>query len=179
LIRIDGYLRNKLEVGINDRVHVTKAITSDAGKVILAPAEPLILGAEKYHSEILEGQIVTKGDVIPLGVMGQIIHLVVVSTNPSKGTLLITSITEIAISEEDAAMTAMKEHIAKYKQDSEEAERQSNELSVNMSHFEQALKKIRPLSPQELNWYQRTAQEFGRNIVSSRRPSEVTEGGVH
>jgi transitional endoplasmic reticulum ATPase len=78
-----------------------------------------------------------------------------------------------------AAMTAMKEHIAKYKQDSEEAERQSNELSVNMSHFEQALKKIRPLSPQELNWYQRTAQEFGRNIVSSRRPSEVTEGGVH
>jgi hypothetical protein len=37
-------------------------------------------------------------------------------------------------------MTAMKEHIAKYKQDSEEAERQSNELSVNMSQFEQALK---------------------------------------
>jgi hypothetical protein len=48
-----------------------------------------------------------------------------------------------------------------------------------MNHFEEALKKIRPLSPQELNWYQRTAQEFGRNIVSSRRASEVTEGGVH
>jgi hypothetical protein len=47
-----------------------------------------------------------------------------------------------------------------------------------MNHFEQALKKIRPLSPQELNWYQRTTQEFGRNIVSSRRTSEVAEGGV-
>jgi transitional endoplasmic reticulum ATPase len=109
LIRIDGYLRNKLEVGINDRVHVTKAITSDARKVTLAPAEPLrILGAEKYLSEILEGQIVTKGDVIPLGVMGQIIHLVVVSTNPSKGALLITSSTEIAISEVDAAAAIAK-----------------------------------------------------------------------
>lgn len=77
-----------------------------------------------------------------------------------------------------AAMIAMKEHIAKYKQGSEEAERQSTELEVNIGDFEQALKKIRPLSPQELNWYQRTAQEFGRNIVSSRRASEVTEGGV-
>ena len=45
-----------------------------------------------------------------------------------------------------------------------------------MSHFEEALKKIHPLSPQELNWYQRTVQEFGRNIVPSRRASEVTEG---
>ena len=77
-----------------------------------------------------------------------------------------------------AAMIAMKEHIAKYKQDSEDAERNSNELTVYLSHFEQALKKIRPLSQQELNWYQRTAQEFGRNIVSSRRTREVAEGGV-
>jgi len=67
---------------------------------------------------------------------------------------------------------------SKYKQDSEEAERNSSELTVYMNHFEQALKKIRPLSPQELNWYQRTAQEFGRNIVSSRRTSEVAEGGI-
>ena len=75
-------------------------------------------------------------------------------------------------------MIAMKEHIARYKQDSDKAERQSNELVMHLDHFEQALKKIRPLSQQELNWYQRTAQEFGRNIVSSRRAREVTEGGV-
>jgi transitional endoplasmic reticulum ATPase len=77
-----------------------------------------------------------------------------------------------------AAMIVMKEHIAKYRSDSEEAESQANELTVSMSHFEQALKKIRPLSTQELDWYQRTAQEFGRNILSSRRTREVTEGGV-
>lgn len=70
LIRIDGYLRNKLEVGINDRVKVTKAITNNARNVTLAPAEPLrILGAEEYLTEILEGQIVTRGDIIPLGMM--------------------------------------------------------------------------------------------------------------
>ena len=77
-----------------------------------------------------------------------------------------------------AAMIAVKEHIAKYKQDSEEAERNSNELTLYLSHFEQVLKKIRPLSPQELNWYQRTAQEFGINIMSSTRIREVTEGRV-
>ena len=53
-------------------------------------------------SEILEGQIVTNGDIIPLGIMGQTIHLVVVSTNPSRGALVITSNTEIAISEDTA-----------------------------------------------------------------------------
>jgi len=110
LIRIDGYLRNKLDVGINDRVRITKAITNDARNVTLAPAEPLrILGAEEYLSEILEGQIVTRGDIIPLGIMGQIIHLVVVSTNPSKGAVLITSNTKIAISEDAAAVISKDE----------------------------------------------------------------------
>jgi transitional endoplasmic reticulum ATPase len=112
LIRIDGYLRNKLDVGINDRVQVTKAITKDAKNVTLAPAEPLrILGAEKYLSEILEGQVVTKGDIIPLGIMGQIIQLVVVYTNPTQGALLIKNTTKIAISEEAASAISKDEMI--------------------------------------------------------------------
>ena len=112
LIRIDGYLRNKLDVGINDRVQVSKAVTKDAKSVTLAPAEPLrMLGAEKYLSEILEGQIVTNGDIIPLGIMGQTIHLVVVSTNPSRGALVITSNTEIAISEDTADAISKDEMI--------------------------------------------------------------------
>ena len=31
-----------------------------------------------------------------------------------------------------------------------------------MRHFEEAMKKIRPLSNQELNWYKRIAEQFGR-----------------
>jgi transitional endoplasmic reticulum ATPase len=68
-----------------------------------------ILGAEKYLSEILERQIVTQGDIIPLGIMGQTIHLVVVSTNPSKGAVLITSNTKMAISEDAAAAISKDE----------------------------------------------------------------------
>jgi transitional endoplasmic reticulum ATPase len=91
-------------------VQITKAETKDARNVTLAPAEPLrILGAEKYLGEILEGQIVTQGDIIPLGIMGQIIHLVVVSTNPLKGALLITGNTKIAISEDRAAAISKDE----------------------------------------------------------------------
>ncbi|HZD33689.1 MAG TPA: CDC48 family AAA ATPase [Nitrososphaeraceae archaeon] len=110
LIRIDGYLRNKLDVGINERVQVTRAVTKDAKNITLAPTEPLrILGAEEYLSEILEGQVVTKGDIVPLGIMGQIIHLVVVSTNPTQGALLIKNTTRIAISEEAASAIAKDE----------------------------------------------------------------------
>jgi transitional endoplasmic reticulum ATPase len=97
-------------VGINDRVQVSKAVTKDARNVTLALAEPLrILGAEKYLSEILERQIVTQGDIIPLGIIGQTIHLVVVSTNPSKGAVLITSNTKMAISEDAAAAISKDE----------------------------------------------------------------------
>jgi transitional endoplasmic reticulum ATPase len=110
LIRIDGYLRNKLDVGINDRVQVTRAVTKDAKNITLAPTEPLrILGAEKYLIEILEGQVVTKGDIVPLGIMGQVIHLVVVSTNPAQGALLIRDTTRIAISEDAASAIAKDE----------------------------------------------------------------------
>lgn len=110
LIRIDGYLRNKLDVGINDRVQVARAVTKDAKNITLAPTEPLrILGAEEYLGEILEGQVVTKGDIVPLGIMGQIIHLVVVSTDPTQGALLIKNTTRIAISEEAASAISKDE----------------------------------------------------------------------
>ncbi|HEY9386579.1 MAG TPA: hypothetical protein VIP70_06040, partial [Nitrososphaeraceae archaeon] len=78
LIRIDGYTRNKLDVGINDQVEVKKVISKDAKSITFAPTEPLrIVGAEEYLSEYLNGQLMTKGDTIPLNVMGQRIDLVV------------------------------------------------------------------------------------------------------
>src|SRR5918911_2299621 len=102
LIRIDGYTRNKLDVGINDQVEVKKVISKDAKSITLAPTEPLrIVGAEEYLSEYLNGQLMTKGDTIPLNVMGQRIDLVVISTNPS-GPVIINDSTNITVSEESA-----------------------------------------------------------------------------
>ena len=102
LIRIDGYTRNKLDVGINDTVEVRKVETKDAKSITFAPTEPLrIVGAEQYLGEYLNGQLMTKGDTIPLNVMGQRIDLVVISTNPS-GPVIINDSTNIKVSEESA-----------------------------------------------------------------------------
>jgi transitional endoplasmic reticulum ATPase len=102
LIRIDGYARNKLDVGINDSVELKKVESKDAKSITLAPTEPLrIVGAENYLSEYLNGHLMTKGDTIPISVMGQRIDLVVISTNPS-GPVIITDSTKITVSEESA-----------------------------------------------------------------------------
>ena len=106
LIRIDGYIRNKLEVGINDTVDIRKVQTKEAQRITLAPTEPLrIMGAEAYLASFLEGQLVTKGDIIPLNVMGQRIDLVVISTTPG-GPTIISQNTEVLVSEETAEAVA-------------------------------------------------------------------------
>jgi transitional endoplasmic reticulum ATPase len=102
LIRVDGYTRNKLDIGINDQVEVKKVQSKEAKSITFAPTEPLrIVGAEEYLAEYLNGQLMTKGDTIPLSVMGQRIDLVVISTNPS-GPVIVTPSTKITVSEESA-----------------------------------------------------------------------------
>ena len=102
LIRIDGYTRNKLDVGINDTVDVKKVESKDAKSITFAPTEPLrIVGAEEYLAEYLNGTLMTKGDTIPINVMGQRIDLVVTSTSPS-GPIIINDSTKITVSEENA-----------------------------------------------------------------------------
>jgi transitional endoplasmic reticulum ATPase len=102
LIRIDGYTRNRLDVGINDQIEVKKVQSKEAKTITFAPTEPLrIVGAEEYLAEYLNGQLMTKGDTIPLSVMGQRIDLVVISTNPS-GPVIVSPSTKITVSEESA-----------------------------------------------------------------------------
>jgi transitional endoplasmic reticulum ATPase len=102
LIRLDGYTRNKLDVGINDTVDVRKSESKDAKSITFAPTEPLrIVGAEEYLAEYLNGALMTKGDTVPISVMGQRIDLVVISTSPS-GPVIINESTKITVSEENA-----------------------------------------------------------------------------
>jgi transitional endoplasmic reticulum ATPase len=102
LIRIDGYTRNRLDVGINDQVEVKRVESKDAKTITFAPTEPLrIVGAEEYLAEYLNGQLMSKGDTIPLNVMGQRVDLVVISTNPS-GPVTVNDSTKITVSEESA-----------------------------------------------------------------------------
>jgi transitional endoplasmic reticulum ATPase len=102
LIRVDGYTRNKLDVGINDQIEVKRVESKDAKSITFAPTEPLrIVGAEEYLTEYLNGQLMVKGDTIPISVMGQRIDLVVISTNPS-GPVIVNDSTKITVSEESA-----------------------------------------------------------------------------
>ncbi|MGA8484745.1 MAG: CDC48 family AAA ATPase [Nitrososphaeraceae archaeon] len=102
LVRIDGNLRNRLDVGINDSVDIKKVQAKNAQTVTLAPTEPLrIVGAEGYLGEYLLGSLLSTGDTIPISIMGQRVDLVVISTKPS-GPVLIADSTEMIVSEESA-----------------------------------------------------------------------------
>ena len=102
MIRIDGLIRNRLDVGINDLIEIRVVESKDAKSITFAPIEPLrIMGAEEYLAEYLNGTLMTKGDTIPINVMGRRIDLVVISTNPS-GPVIINNSTEIIVSEESS-----------------------------------------------------------------------------
>src|ERR1044072_3908686 len=55
LIRIDGYTRNNIGMGIDDSVAIRKVNVKKAEQVILAPTEELsIVGLEEHLPELLE-----------------------------------------------------------------------------------------------------------------------------
>lgn len=72
---------------------------------------------------------------------------------------------DIAALASAAVMLALREHVAKYK-DPKEAERAKEELKIHMSHFEEAMKKIRPLSKQEIDMYKNIAVQFGKPNIA-------------
>ena len=90
LIRIDGYTRSEIDVGIDDTVTIHKVILKNAEKVTLSPTEELnIVGLEEYLPEVLSGRVVAKGEVIPLNVMGRRIGFTVTNVTPSDATVLL------------------------------------------------------------------------------------------
>jgi transitional endoplasmic reticulum ATPase len=98
LIRIDGYTRNNIGMGIDDSVAIRKVNVKKAEQVILAPTEELnIVGLEEHLPELLEGRVIAKGDTIPLNIMGRRIGFAVTSTTPDDAASLIDHNTEFII----------------------------------------------------------------------------------
>jgi len=64
-----------------------------------------------------------------------------------------------------AVMLALREHIEKYK-DPKKAEEAKSELKVSMKNFEEAMKKIRPLSKHEIETYKNIAEKFANPGVT-------------
>jgi transitional endoplasmic reticulum ATPase len=74
-----------------------------------------------------------------------------------------------------AVMLALREHISKYK-DPKAADTNVKELKIHMKHFEEAIKKIRPLSVQELNMYKGISEQFGHPNLGTPPTESVGTG---
>src|SRR5881398_3504643 len=109
VIRMDGMQRRNAGVGIDDKVGLKKALARPAEKVSLAPTEPIrIMGGEEYMAQVLQGRVITRGDVLSVSVMGRKFEFVVTSFSPGADAVLVESGTEIKIAEKP-----MKEEEAK------------------------------------------------------------------
>ncbi len=103
VIRIDGFQRRNAQVGIDEKVGVRKASPRRADRITLAPTEPVrIMGGEQYLAQALDGRLVTRGDLVSVGVMGRRFEFVVQSYSPSSEVLEIGSTTKVRISEKPA-----------------------------------------------------------------------------
>jgi transitional endoplasmic reticulum ATPase len=107
IIRIDGYTRNNAGAGIDEKVGVKKVEAKEAKKITIAPTEPLrITGGEEYLKQILENRVISRGDLIPLGIMGRRINLVVTGVQPPAAAVIVVPSTKVTLSEKPAKVLA-------------------------------------------------------------------------
>jgi len=109
IIRIDGYIRNNAGAGIDEKVEIKKVAAKEAKKITIAPTEPLrITGGEEYLKQILENRVISRGDLIPLGIMGRRINLVVTGFQPPAAAVIVVPSTQVVLSEKPAKALAME-----------------------------------------------------------------------
>ena len=109
IIRIDGSTRRNAGTSIDERIGIKKIIAKNAEKITFSPTEELRLqGGNEYLSKMMDGRAFAKGDVLTLNVMGNKIDLVVTSFSPSGDAVMMTTSTEVKISDKPASVTAME-----------------------------------------------------------------------
>jgi transitional endoplasmic reticulum ATPase len=97
-IRIDGSTRRNASAGIDEKVSVRKVVPKRARKVTLAPTQEVkILGGEKYLVQVLAGRVVSRGDVVPVNVMGNALDLVVTGYSPTGDAVRVTGETNVVL----------------------------------------------------------------------------------
>lgn len=109
IIRIDGYTRSNAGAGIDEKVNIKKVDTREAKKITIAPTEPLrITGGEEYLKQILENRVISRGDLIPLGIMGRRINLIVTGFQPPAAAVIVVPSTQVVLSDKPAKDLAME-----------------------------------------------------------------------
>jgi transitional endoplasmic reticulum ATPase len=110
-IRIDGWIRQNIGVGIGDRVHVSKADVKTAEKVILAPPpnqrNPMSPDFAQYAKMRLENKPLVKGDVVPVAMVGYAFNFIVVQVVPH-GVVRVTKETEVVVKSEPVSESMVR-----------------------------------------------------------------------
>ncbi|MFW9997245.1 MAG: CDC48 family AAA ATPase [Candidatus Odinarchaeota archaeon] len=104
IIRIDGATRRNAQVSIDEKVKIRKIEAEMATSITFAPTEPLrISGGEMFLRRILENRVITTGDYIEVPVMNRKLVLKVIRHTPSALAVIVTTQTEIVISDKQVA----------------------------------------------------------------------------
>ena len=101
MIRMDGILRQNVGVGLGEKVKLEQVQTKVAKKIVLAPQEPVrySVGFDQYVKKRLIGKALLKGNLLPVGIFGTSIPLVVAQVLP-QGPVMVTEDTEVKINKE-------------------------------------------------------------------------------
>ncbi len=101
MIRMDGILRQNVGVGLGERVRIDPVQTKMAKKIVLAPQESVrySVGFDQYVKKRLIGKPVLKGNLLPVGIFGTSIPLVVAQVIP-QGPVMISEDTQVQIRKE-------------------------------------------------------------------------------
>ncbi len=101
MVRTDGILRQNAGIGLGDKVQLEQVEVKEAKKLVLAPKEPMrySVGFDQYVKKRLIGKPVLKGNLLPVGIFGTSIPLVVAQVFP-QGAVIITEETDVKIKNE-------------------------------------------------------------------------------
>jgi transitional endoplasmic reticulum ATPase len=110
-IRIDGWIRQNLGVGIGDRVFAAKANVNNAEKVVLAPRPnqrtPISPDFAEYAKNKLEDKPLVRGDVVPIPMFGYVFNFVVAQVSPH-GVVRVTKETDMIVRTEPISESMVK-----------------------------------------------------------------------
>ncbi|MGE4212656.1 MAG: CDC48 family AAA ATPase [Candidatus Methanomethylophilaceae archaeon] len=103
IVRMDGTTRRNAGTSMDEKVAIKKITAKNATKITFSPTDQLRLqGGDEYLKQVFEGRAFSKGDVIALNVMGNKMELVVTSFAPSGEAAMMTSATQVKVSEKPA-----------------------------------------------------------------------------
>jgi len=103
IIRIDGATRRNAGTSLDDKVEIRKVEAKPAKTITFAPTRAIrITGAEDYLRRLLEGRVISIGDYVEIATLSGKIILMVTNYTPRADTVIMTSETEVRVSEKPA-----------------------------------------------------------------------------